>query len=458
MHAVAHVKAPRRPALATSPAHSAVAWRGGATLLSDRPGHFRNGISPQLLIIVGSSVAALPSVCQPSRCQRKCEQHSLSRRVRGAGSSCKFTKLTRHAIADDDPPESSSGRGRPGDWEWGEIYIWGGVTWTPSALGPTPEEEVEQLERDLASVGQRFSAFNAGREFRDRVWAAVAEQYPRAARCGSFATMPVTPALATLRFARFVEVLGISGEDAAQLVEYDATPLLVEPDGVASAFELLAQVSSRVKALELVRCHPGLLVGGVHEQLKRGAGIVSAALVDLLFAGRLLKVLEDSSRDDRGKLAEIEFYANVAARFKPVMDLAQRDTDRLFKLFQFVTPLLAQVLTFACIHTYLFPLGTGWLNAGELTALALNSSVVTLLVWMAARAAGLGVIEAGLASCALAAGTTWAWAAFLLGLLPSERNLWPLAFTTGAWVLSLLTSFLQMGEQYLSAMTTANLG
>jgi len=70
----------------------------------------------------------------------------------------------------------------------------------------------------------------------------------------------------------------------------------------------------------------------------------------------------------------------------------------------------------------------------------------------------MGVIEAGLASCALAAGTTWAWAAFLLGLLPSERSLCPLALTTGAWALSLLTSFLQTGEQYLSAMTTANLG
>jgi len=454
MHATGYVKAPRRPALATSPAHRAFAWRGGATLLSDRPGHFRNGNSPQLLVIVGSSVAALSSVCQPSRCQRKCEQQSLSRRVRRAGASCNFTKLTRHAAADDDPPQR-----RPGDWDWGEIYIWGGVTWTPSALGPTPEEEVERLERELASVGQRFSIANSGREFRDRVWAAVAEQYPRAARRGSFATMPVTPALTTLRFSRFVQVLGISGEDAFKLVEYDATPLLVEPDGIASAFELLAQKASRVKALELVRCHPGLLVGGVHEQLKRGAGIVSAALVDLLFAGRLLKVLEDGNRDDSGKLAEIELYANVAAWFKPVMDLAQRDTDRLFRLFQFATPLLAQVLTLACIHTYYFPLGTGWLNAGELTALALNSSVVTMLVWMVARgAAGMGVIEAGLASCALAAGTTWAWAAFLLGLLPSERSLCPLALTTGAWALSLLTSFLQTGEQYLSAMTTADLG
>jgi len=72
-----------------------------------------------------------------------------------------------------------------------------------------------------------------------------------------------------------------------------------------------------------VRRHPGLLVGG-SRSLKEGASLVTAALIDILFAGRLLGVLEDRSKDNNWKIAEIELYATVAQVFKPLMDVVQR--------------------------------------------------------------------------------------------------------------------------------------
>jgi len=295
-----------------------------------------------------------------------------------------------------------------GSWEWGEIYIWGGVTWTPGAPSAPIREEVRELE----TVGQAAPPPGAG-ALGQRVWAAVSEQYPAASRGGRFAGNPVSPVLATEHFTNFVKVLGIPGDDAVELVEIDATPILVEPGGVASAFELLSGTCSRGKALELVRRHPGLLVGGVRS-LKQGASLVTATLVDVLFAGRLLKVLEDGSKDNWWKVAEIESYARIAALFKPVMDILQRRTadvsNFLILLYIGFVPLVA----FACLHT-LYP--------GALVGLA--SWFLSLALWAVGWAAGL-LWSQGLSAWVLGAGS-WLLgvASWLLGAVSVVLGHWP---------------------------------
>lgn len=339
----------------------------------------------------------------------------------------------------EEPPWIPPGSGDGAAWEWGEIYVWGGVTWTPGEPASLPkqleEEEEQVLERELAGAPAGTPAL------RQRVWAAVSEQYPAASRGGRFAGKPVSPVLTSLRFARLVEVLGISGEDAAELVEIDATPLLVEPEGVACAFKLISGISSRVKALELVRCHPGLLVGGV-TSLKEGAGLVSSALIDLLFAGRLLWVLEDRNKDDQLKLAEIEFYARVAAFFKPVMDLVQRRTAELLSFLSLVFPIILQAVALACIHT-LYP-GALRPESWGPDLVLWDLSLAAWLIWFSGQVLGLGplgplgpwALDLGSSTLSLAA---WllSLASYLLGLLPLGAGLGPWALALLFWLLYL---------------------
>jgi len=155
------------------------------------------------------------------------------------------------------------------------------------------------------------------------MWEALSAQYPKAIKAGAFAGTPLSQNLAARRFERMADILDVSGEEALEIIRSDTTPLLVETEGVQCAFDLLSGLKGdQEKALELVRKHPGLLVGGAR-QLKEGTSLVTATLVDVLFAGRLLDIAEDN-RPQAWKLAEIEFYASVAALFKPVMDLVQR--------------------------------------------------------------------------------------------------------------------------------------
>lgn len=188
-------------------------------------------------------------------------------------------------------------------WEWGELYVWGGVTWLPD----------------------RQDRSNHRKAIVEDIWKAVSRQYPQAARRGNFAGMPLSPVSAVLHFENLVQVLSVSQEQALELVQIDATPLLVEPEGVRSVFEelhALAGEAGEGKALQLVKRHPGLLVGGAN--LKAGASLVTSALVDLVFAGRLKTVIQDETKPASSKLTEIEGYTKLAEFCKPFMDLLQR--------------------------------------------------------------------------------------------------------------------------------------
>jgi len=133
----------------------------------------------------------------------------------------------------------------------------------------------------------------------------------------------LTPRMASKRFSSLVKNLAISEKEAFDLLRVDATPLLVDSKGIARALRELDRIATRPRALSLVKRHPGLLVGG-SQRLKQGVSLVTATLVDVLFSGRLLSVLEDRYTPAAAKLAEIEFYVNLAAYFKPVIDVIQR--------------------------------------------------------------------------------------------------------------------------------------
>jgi len=211
------------------------------------------------------------------------------------------------------------------DWDWGEIYVWGGVTFTPARSSSSQDQapKAEAAPSQARPAARRLENVQELSVLARKVWTAVVDQYPAAAKQRRFAGTTISPMTAATRFNRLAEVLNITGMEALELICVDATPLLVDPDDVISAYELLARISSPEKALELVRRHPGLLVGG-SKKIKDGASVVTAALIDILFAGRLRVVLEDHRIDDNWKLAEIELYTTVAKFFKPVMDLVQR--------------------------------------------------------------------------------------------------------------------------------------
>lgn len=361
-------------------------------------------------------------------------------------------------------------------WEWGEVYIWGGVTWRPDpaakppqrraprsrpapgrrparqrapAMGLMPGEAVAKPgERVLSQtrMSKPVAMDDVPTEVWGPVWMCVAEQYPVASREGAFAGTPLSPMLANIRFQRLIEVLDISTEEGLELARQDSTPLLVPAEGVASAFSLLVGISSRKKALELVRCHPGLLVGGVRS-LREGVSAVTSALVDVLFAGRLLKVLEDRSRDNAWKLAEIELYAWVASSFKPVMDLVQRRTSQLGVLL--ALPVLAQLPLFTtstmeAANSYAYDLSVvGWAMGFGAWALGISSWGWGLGSWF------LGLVSwvVGVSSWLLGI-SSWA----LTGLAPVFVSGAPAVFgvsadslSLGAWFLGTFSWALSLG-------------
>ncbi|CAE8581785.1 unnamed protein product, partial [Polarella glacialis] len=187
---------------------------------------------------------------------------------------------------------------------------------------------------------------NTGTTPAARAWRAVLEQHPEAVAQKEFLGMAFGRKEVEQRWARFVQTLGISEEQALKMIQMDATPLLVESEGIAEVLTRLAAISSREKAMELIGKNPSLLVGGA-AGLKVEGGFAVSALVDVLYAGRLLKVLEEEGRDNEGKLKEIELYSCVLSGFKPLVNmvlcgLTARDasdaTRRLFRTLELSAP------------------------------------------------------------------------------------------------------------------------
>jgi len=154
----------------------------------------------------------------------------------------------------------------------------------------------------------------------DRVWRCVSAQHPVAVSEGQFLGVPFTQADVTRRWERMADLLGVSEEKALEILNTDATPLLVESDDVAEVLGRLAAISSKEKALDLIGWNPALLAGGMSEA-KEGSDMAVPTLVDILYAGRLRTVLEDAGRMDEDKLAEIETYSYAMSSVKPLLDM-----------------------------------------------------------------------------------------------------------------------------------------
>merc|ERR1719401_1578168 len=112
------------------------------------------------------------------------------------------------------------------------------------------------------------------------VWRAVLEQHPEAVASNQFLGEPFSRQHVVRRWPRFVQTLGTTEVQALELVQMDATPLLVESEDCAEILGRLAAISDREKALELVGMNPSLLVGGRADK-ERDKGFGVSTLVDL---------------------------------------------------------------------------------------------------------------------------------------------------------------------------------
>jgi len=180
-----------------------------------------------------------------------------------------------------------------------------------------------------------------------QAWRAVLRQHPEAVLDANFLGRPFGCEQVKQRWPRLVQTLGISEDQALKIIEMDATPLLVESDSVSEVLARLAAISSREKALELVGRSPSLLVGGAMNEATASKNPAASTLIDVLYAGRLYRVLEEEGRDNEGKLAEIELYAQLLSAFRPCVDLVlsghtARDatdaTRRIFRTLQESAP------------------------------------------------------------------------------------------------------------------------
>jgi len=199
------------------------------------------------------------------------------------------------------------------------------------------QRRVEEAELELSNQDHTVHLQNA--------WRAVLRQHPEAVLDNNFLGEPFGFEEVQQRWPRLVQTLGVSEDQALKIIEADATPLLVESDAVSEVLARLAAISSREKALELVHRSPSLLAAAMGGKAKNGIAV--STLVDMLYAGRLYKVLEEEGRSNAGKLAEIELYANLLSAFRPCVDLvlsghtardAKDATRRIFGSLQDCAP------------------------------------------------------------------------------------------------------------------------
>eukprot|EP00913_Durusdinium_trenchii_P012744 g11966.t1 len=142
-----------------------------------------------------------------------------------------------------------------------------------------------------------------------QVWRAVLRQHPEAVLDANFLGTPFGYKQVKQRWPRLVQSLGITEDQALKIIEMDATPLLVESDSVSEVLARLAAISSREKALELVGRSPSLLVGGAMNQATSSKNLAASTLIDVLYAGRLYRVLEEEGRDNEGMLSFCRLFA-----------------------------------------------------------------------------------------------------------------------------------------------------
>eukprot|EP00930_Biecheleria_cincta_P042805 TRINITY_DN29455_c0_g1_i1.p1 TRINITY_DN29455_c0_g1~~TRINITY_DN29455_c0_g1_i1.p1 ORF type:complete len:1062 (+),score=166.24 TRINITY_DN29455_c0_g1_i1:133-3318(+) len=189
-----------------------------------------------------------------------------------------------------------------------------------AACGYLATSRKEEVKVNVKGAEQLSDNYGAD-ELEQSAWRAVLEQYPEVAVSGKFLGIPFAYEIFRSRWSGFVQILGIHQEQALEIIEQDATPLLVESEDVEDVLRRLVAICSREKALELVRRNPTLLVGGAAGYRTGDLGFAPATIADFLYAGRLFKVLEDD-RDNEGKLKEIELYSCLLSGFKPCVDLA----------------------------------------------------------------------------------------------------------------------------------------
>jgi len=96
----------------------------------------------------------------------------------------------------------------------------------------------------------------------EKGWQAFSKQFEAAAKRGMYLDTPVAEQDIKYRWRRLRDSFGVSSEEALQIVEDDATPLVIDSNYVQETFDAMVEGASQEKALEIIKKHPGVLASG----------------------------------------------------------------------------------------------------------------------------------------------------------------------------------------------------
>jgi len=99
-------------------------------------------------------------------------------------------------------------------------------------------------------------------EMAEKGWQTFSTQFEAAAKRGMYLDTPVAEEDIKYRWRRLRDSFGVSSEEALSIMEADATPLVIDSNYVQETFEAMVEGSSKEKALEVVKRHPGILASG----------------------------------------------------------------------------------------------------------------------------------------------------------------------------------------------------
>eukprot|EP00441_Pelagodinium_beii_P037406 CAMPEP_0197648926 /NCGR_PEP_ID=MMETSP1338-20131121/28042_1 /TAXON_ID=43686 ORGANISM="Pelagodinium beii, Strain RCC1491" /NCGR_SAMPLE_ID=MMETSP1338 /ASSEMBLY_ACC=CAM_ASM_000754 /LENGTH=204 /DNA_ID=CAMNT_0043222995 /DNA_START=50 /DNA_END=664 /DNA_ORIENTATION=+ len=95
-----------------------------------------------------------------------------------------------------------------------------------------------------------------------KCWEAFKEQYESAAGRGMYMDTPVGENDIKYRWRRLRDSFGLTSEEALEIMQVDALPLVIDSNYVQGTFDSMVEGASREKALDIVKRHPGILAAG----------------------------------------------------------------------------------------------------------------------------------------------------------------------------------------------------
>jgi len=158
------------------------------------------------------------------------------------------------------------------------------VEWR-SKMEMTLLKDVQYLiERDqMKSADEEAAKDLADAPGAEQAWKLFKTKYEIAAENGEYMSTPTRKEDIMYRFRRLKDSLGINSEQALQILEQDATPMVIDPLFIRRTYKAMVKCVGEKEALEdIVMKHPGALVvqaanvGDKIQQIKMGSAVIGA--------------------------------------------------------------------------------------------------------------------------------------------------------------------------------------